>query len=280
MFITGTDSYIGAILGARLLQEGCRVRGFDSGCYRNKGWFFTEAARWAGVRRFVYTPSCSIYGVAEQKIMNESLPVNPQTTYAECKVMAEEDLGKMADEGFEPAFLRSTMVYGASPRMRFDTILNNLFGLARMTKKIAMTSDGCPWRPIVHIEDICTAIHCTPKALTENIQNQVFNVGANSENYRIREVAEIIKEAFPDREITLEPSGGDNRSYRISFDKIYARLPGFACKWSACDGARQLRDLFECIDTNGDIFNLRPYTRLKCLKYLLQTGQMDKVITG
>jgi nucleoside-diphosphate-sugar epimerase len=234
-----------------------------------------EAARRAGVRRFVYTSSCSVYGVAEGTV-DETSPVNPQTAYAECKVMVEKSLGKMADDDFEPVFLRNATAYGASPRMRFDIVLNNLSGLAWTTKKIAMISDGSPWRPIVHIEDICTAIRCAIEAPAESIRNQIFNVGANSENYRIREIAGIVKEAFPDCEITFGPSGGDNRSYRVNFDKIHAQLPGFECKWSARDGARQLREVFERIDMSGDTFNLRPYTRLKCLKHLLQTGQIDK----
>ena len=234
-----------------------------------------EAAKDAGVERFIYTSSCSVYGVAEDDVVDESSPVNPQTAYAECKVRVERDVGAMATERFTPVFLRNATAYGASPRMRFDIVLNNLAGLAWTTGKIAMISDGTPWRPVVHIEDIGTAISSCLAAPTEAIRGEIFNVGANSENYRIREIAEIVKEVFPECELTFGPSGGDNRSYRVSFDKIDAGLPGFECRWTVLEGARQLRRVFERIAMRGEDFEAPPYTRLKCLKQLIATGQID-----
>jgi len=235
-----------------------------------------EAAKAAGVPRFVYTSSCSVYGVAEEDVVDETSRVNPQTAYAECKVMVERDVGALADGNFSPVFLRNATAYGASPRMRFDIVLNNLAGLAWTVGKIAMTSDGTPWRPIVHIQDIGTAISTCLTAPTEAIAGEVFNVGSSTENYRVREIAEIVHEVFPESELTFGPGGGDNRSYRVSFDKIKNGLPGFRCEWSALEGARQLRSVFERIQMSKEDFEAPPYTRLKGLKNLIATGQIDE----
>ena len=234
-----------------------------------------EAAKAAGVPRFVYTSSCSVYGVADEDVVDESSRVNPQTAYAECKVRVEQDLGAMADSSFAPVFLRNATAYGASPRMRFDIVLNNLAGLAWTAGKIAMISDGTPWRPIVHIEDIGTAIASCLTAPVEDIAGEIFNVGSSAENYRVREIAEIVHEVFPESELTFGPSGGDNRSYRVSFDKIDAGLPGFRCRWTALEGARQLRKVFERIQMSKEDFESPPYTRLRCLQNLIATGQID-----
>ena len=235
-----------------------------------------NAAREAGVRRFVYTSSCSVYGVADEDVVDERSRVNPQTAYAECKVMVERDLAEMASDDFEPVFLRNATAYGISPRMRFDIVLNNLAGLAWTTNRIAMTSDGSPWRPIVHVEDICTAICCALEAPRESVHNEIFNVGDSGENYRIREIAQIVQDVFPGCELTFGPSGGDNRSYRVNFDKISSQLPGFRCRWNARKGAEQLRRLFERIEMSDQGFNARAFTRLKCLNHLLKTNQIDQ----
>ncbi len=234
-----------------------------------------EMAKRAGVSRFVYTSSCSVYGVASEPVVDETSAVNPQTAYAECKVLVERDVGAMASPEFAPVFLRNATAYGASPRMRFDIVLNNLCGLAWTTGEIAMTSDGTPWRPIVHIDDICTAISCALVAPTETVSGEVFNVGCNEENYRVREIAETVKAVFPECELTFGPSGGDNRSYRVNFDKIHRQLPNFSCRWTVRDGAQQLRSVFERIALSKEQFEAAPYTRLSCLHHLLQTGQID-----
>ena len=232
-------------------------------------------AKEAGVTRFVYTSSCSVYGVGEGGVLDESSPVNPQTAYAQCKVLVERDVTALADDDFSPTFLRNSTAYGASPRMRFDIVLNNLAGLAWTTKKIAMTSDGTPWRPLVHILDICRAILCAVEAPQEAIHGQIFNVGRSDANYRIREVAETVAEVFPGCELTFGPSGGDNRSYRVNFDKIHDGLPGFKCVWDARKGAEQLREIFEKIEMSAETFGFRPFTRLTQIKYLLRTNQLD-----
>ena len=234
-----------------------------------------EAAKAAGVPRFVYTSSCSVYGVADEDVVDESSRVNPQTAYAECKVRVEQDVGALADSSFAPVFLRNATAYGASPRMRFDIVLNNLAGLAWTAGKIAMISDGTPWRPIVHIEDIGTAIASCLTAHVKDIAGEIFNVGSSAENYRVREIAEIVHEVFPESVLTFGPSGGDNRSYRVSFDKIDAGLPGFRCRWTALEGARQLRKVFERIQMSKEDFESPPYTRLRCLQNLIATGQID-----
>lgn len=234
-----------------------------------------KAASDAGVRRFVYTSSCSVYGVASEDVVNEKSQVNPQTAYADCKVLVEKGIGKLADDDFCPVFLRNATAYGPSPRMRFDIVLNNLAGLACTTGKIAMTSDGEPWRPLVHVADICKAIECALEAPEETVHGQVFNVGSNEENYRVREIAEFVKAAYPECELTFGPSGGDNRSYKVSFDKITDELPGFSCEHRAADGAMELRRVFDRIQLDAERFGFRSFTRLRQLEYLIRSGQID-----
>lgn len=235
-----------------------------------------QAAKAAGITRFVYMSSCSVYGIGEEgEIKTEESPVNPQTAYAECKVLVEHDLARLADDSFSPVFLRNATAFGPSPRQRFDVVLNNLAGLAWTTGKIAMVSDGTPWRPLVHILDIAQAVACALEAPREAIHNQVFNVGDSRYNYRVREIAEIVAEVFPGCELTFGRNDGDNRSYRVDFSKIATRLPGFACRYDAVAGARQLRDIFERIGMTREIFEAPPYTRLKMLRHLIATRQLD-----
>lgn len=234
-----------------------------------------ELARAAGVKRVVYASSCSVYGVGSGEVLDELSPVNPQTAYAQCKVLVERDLGLMADDRFSVVFLRNATAYGPSPRMRFDIVLNDLCALAYTTRRIAMVSDGSPWRPIVHVEDICLAMACALEAPAAAVNGQVFNVGATSENYRIREIAEIVAAEFPGCEVTVGPAGQDNRSYRVSFDKIRAGLPGFECKWTPRKGAAELHALFARIGFTNETYQYRAFTRLKQLKHLQLTGQVD-----
>ncbi len=232
-------------------------------------------ARAAGARRFVYASSCSVYGLGTGDMLKEESPVNPQTVYAKCKTLVERDLKPMAGTDFSVTFLRNATAYGRSPRMRFDIVINDLCALAWTTKRIAMTSDGSPWRPVVHVEDICTAIRCALEAPLEAVNGQVFNVGQNSENYRIREIAAIIADVFPGCTLSTGTSAGDNRSYRVAFDKIAAELPGFRCEWDARRGAEDLRALFERIEFSKDTYEFRAFTRLKQLRYLSRSGQLD-----
>ncbi|HEV8724161.1 MAG TPA: SDR family oxidoreductase [Candidatus Binatia bacterium] len=228
-----------------------------------------------GVQRFVYTSSCSVYGVASGGFKTETSETNPQTAYARCKVLVEKDLLAMADERFSPTFLRNATAYGPSPRIRFDIVLNNLAGLAWTTNEIKMTSDGTPYRPLVHIEDICRAIACSLEADRQIVHKQVFNVGANKENYQVRDIASMVGEVFPNCTVTFGTSNGDNRSYQVSFEKIHTRLPGFRCEKSLRDGTRELLDLFRAIDMTSEVFEFRAFTRLKQLQYLIDTGQIN-----
>ncbi|BAY46992.1 NAD-dependent epimerase/dehydratase [Scytonema sp. HK-05] len=235
-----------------------------------------ELAKQAGVRRFVYMSSCSVYGVATEGDVTEESAVNPQTAYAECKTLVERDVKPLADDDFSPTFMRNATAFGASPRMRFDIVLNNLAGLAWTTKEIKMISDGTPWRPLVHALDICKAIVCTVEAPRDIVHNQIFNVGDTANNYRVKEIAEIIAGVFPDCKLSFGDQGADNRSYRVSFEKINTVLPGFKCDWNAQRGAQQLYDLFSQIDMTEEVFLSRGFTRLKQLEYLIRTQQIDK----
>jgi nucleoside-diphosphate-sugar epimerase len=234
-----------------------------------------EMARCVGVKRFIYTSSCSVYGAAGRDFVDEQSPTNPQTAYGVCKTLVERDIQKLANDDFSPTFLRNATAYGISPRMRFDIVLNNLAGLAWTTHEITMTSDGTPWRPVVHGLDICRAIIAVLNAPREVVHNQVFNVGDTAHNYRVREIAEIVAEVFPGCRLSFGAPSADNRSYRVSFEKIRKCLPEFKCEWDVRRGAQQLYELFQRIDMTAEVFNHRTFTRLKQLEYLLRTQQID-----
>jgi nucleoside-diphosphate-sugar epimerase len=232
-------------------------------------------AKAAGVVRFVYASSCSTYGAGGDEMRTETSALAPQTAYARCKIRVEQEVGPMADASFTPVFMRNATAYGASPRQRFDLVLNNLCGFAHTTGEIRMTSDGSPWRPIVHIEDICGAMLAALEADREAVSGEAFNVGDDGENYRIREIAEIVARTFPGCELTVGEQGGDTRSYRVSFAKIRERMPAFRTEWTAERGARQLRSVFDRIGLTREMFEAAPFTRLKELKHLRATGQLD-----
>lgn len=235
-----------------------------------------EMARKAGVSCFVYMSSCSVYGVVENgMVVDETSAVNPQTAYAECKALVENDLRKLAGPDFSPCYMRNATAYGASPRMRFDIVLNNLSGLAWVNREIAMTSDGTPWRPLVHALDIAKSIRCALEAPREVIHDQVFNVGDTAHNYTVRQIAEVVADVFQGCTLRFGTSGADNRSYRVSFEKINTRLPGFSCEWDARKGAEQLHKVFSSIDMDQDTFQYRAFTRLKQLEWLIRTQQID-----
>lgn len=234
-----------------------------------------ELAKRAGVERFVYMSSCSVYGVSAEDVVDETSALDPQTAYADCKQLVERDVGAMADDGFSPTFLRNATAYGASPRMRFDIVLNNLAGWAHTTGQIRLLSDGTPWRPLVHALDIAAAVRSAVEAPREAIHGEVFNVGNSRHNYQVREIAEIVADTFPGCDLIVGDPSSDNRSYRVNFDKIASQLPGFHTEWDAERGAKQLRAVFERIDMDREVFEARPFTRLKELERLHRTGQID-----
>lgn len=236
-----------------------------------------QAAKQAGVSRFVYTSSCSVYGAmpAGSDFVNEDTPPQPLTAYAECKAKVERDVAPMADASFAPCFLRNATAYGASPRQRFDIVLNDLCGLAWTTKKIKLNSDGSAWRPLVHVLDICQAIDLALKSPATTISGQVFNVGSSDQNYRVIEIARAIQTVFTDCEIEVGQATADNRSYRVNFDKIQRLLPDYKCQWTAEKGARQMHEVFERIGMTEAMFRAEPYTRLKMLLAHRKAGLLD-----
>ena len=233
-------------------------------------------AKAAGVRRFLYSSSCSVYGAGTGEWKTEDSPTQALTAYAECKLRTEAVLARLADPTFAPTMLRNATAYGASPRMRFDIVLNQFAGCAWTTGRIVMNSDGSPWRPLVHALDIAEAFACVLDAPVERVAKQVFNVGCDEENYRVRQIAEIVCAAFPGSTTVFGPAGSDGRSYRVSFRKIATRLPGFVCRRTASAGASELRSLFERIDLSPEVFGFRAYVRLAQLQHLVESGQLDE----
>ena len=238
-----------------------------------------QAARKAGISRFVYTSSCSVYGAGKGgDFVDESSAVDPQTAYAECKALVERDVGAMAGDDFAPCFLRNATAYGASPRQRFDIVLNDLCGVAWTTKEVKLQSDGTPWRPLVHVLDICQAIHLSLLAPQDRIRGQVFNVGSSEQNYRVIDIANIVATEFPGCKLTVGAPSADNRSYRVNFDKIQKLLPDFCCQWTAESGARQMHALFERMGTTEAEFRAPPFTRLSMLLKLKASGALDDAL--
>jgi len=236
---------------------------------------FARKCKAAGISRFVYASSCSIYGAAGAEMKTETSRFDPRTAYARCKVLVEADVKTMMDSRFTPVFLRNATAFGASPRQRFDLVLNNLAGFAFTTGQVRVMSDGTPCRPLVHVEDICEAICCALEAPREAVAGEAFNVGTEAQNYTVREIAEIVGRTFTGSEVTYGPSGADDRSYRVSFAKIKEHMPNFECRWSAERGAAQLKAVFERIRLDEATFNAPPFTRLSELRHLRSTEQLD-----
>jgi nucleoside-diphosphate-sugar epimerase len=333
VLVTGTEGYIGSLLGPMLAKRGHDVVGIDACFYRTRPLYDLDAAaprtaredirkigpeylegmdavvhlaelsndplgqlaptityevnhqgsvrlarlaRERGVPRFVYASSCSVYGIAEQEVVDEESPLHPQTAYAECKELVERDVSALADDSFSPTFLRNATAYGASPRMRFDIVLNNLSAHAWTSGIVRLDSDGTPWRPLVHAEDICRAVIAALEAPRDQVHNQILNVGAPGANYRISELAKVVANAFPGSDVSLGTRGGDTRSYRVSFDKIRAMLPGFQPQWDIDRGAAQLHDVFEQVSLTLEQFEGRDYVRLRQIEFLLSSGQIDE----
>lgn len=232
-------------------------------------------AREAGVERFIYMSSCSVYGAAGDSDSVETSEVHPLTAYAQCKILVERDVRPLANDDFSPTFLRNATAFGASPRMRFDLVVNDLAGHAWTEKVIRMDSDGKPWRPFVHILDISQAIDLVLRAPRDVIHAEVFNVGSNTQNYQVRQVAEIIAETFPGCRTQFGDSSGDHRNYRANFDKIRERLPEFETRYDVARGAQQLLEVFRAVDMTTELFEFRGHTRIKQIQHLLSTGQID-----
>jgi nucleoside-diphosphate-sugar epimerase len=229
----------------------------------------------AGVSRFLYASSCSVYGIASQPIVNEESEPNPLTAYAKSKILVEQELMKLASDDFSPVMFRNATAFGVSPRMRFDIVLNNFAGHAWTSHEIKLKSDGTPERPMVHILDISQAFACALDMPREALHNQIINIGDNDQNYRVREIAEAISSVFPGCTVSYGKNDEDERSYRVSFAKINLLIPAFKCTMNLEAGAKEFRKLFEEISLTVEDFEFSAYTRLKQLKLLLQTGKLD-----
>ena len=230
----------------------------------------------AGTSRFIYSSSCSIYGIASQDIVTEETEPNPITAYAKCKLLVEQELKKLASDDFSPVMFRNATAFGASPRMRFDIVVNNLSGHAWTSGEIKLTSDGTPERPLVHVLDICQAFSRALELPREALHNQVINVGNTEQNYTVREIAEVIARTFNGSKLSFGKSDGDERSYRVSFDKIYSLIPDYKTTIDIEAGAQELKKIFEEIHFSRDDFEFPAYTRIKQLKELIFTDKIDQ----
>jgi nucleoside-diphosphate-sugar epimerase len=235
-----------------------------------------KEAKEAGVERFIFSSSCSTYGAAGDSVLDEKADFYPVTPYGKSKVLVERDVGKLADSSFSPTFLRNATVYGVSPRMRFDLVLNNLIAWAFTTGLVYLKSDGTPWRPIVHIEDVSRAFVAVLQSPRDVVHNQAFNVGISSENYKIRELAEIVRETVPGCHIEFaEGAGPDKRSYRVDFRKYETTFPEYKLQWDARQGARQIYDSYLKYGLKKEEFEGQKYMRIAHIKHLLATGCLD-----
>ena len=233
-------------------------------------------AREVGVKRYLFSSSCSTYGAAGDKILDETADFNPVTPYGRSKVLVEQEVAQLASPEFSPVFLRNATAYGVSPRLRFDLVLNNLTAWALTTGRVFIKSDGTPWRPIVHIEDNSRAFLAALEAPRELIHNQAFNVGRSEENYQIRDLAEIVKETVPGCTIEFAADAGpDKRCYRADFSRIARTLPAFQPKWDARRGARELYDAYKKVDLRVEDFEGPRYKRIDHIQGLLASGRLN-----
>ena len=235
-----------------------------------------ELAKQAGVERFIFSSSCSNYGAGVDDWLDETSAFNPVTPYGHSKVYVEQDVAKFADDNFHPTFLRSSTAYGVSPRLRFDLVLNNLTAWAFTTGRVFLKSDGTPWRPIVHVEDMSLAFVAALHAPLEAVHNEAFNVGRPEENYRISELAEIVAETVPDSYIEYaEGAGPDKRDYRVNSSKIANQLPEYKPRWTARMGAQELYEAYQKVGLELEDFEGPRYRRIHHIKKLMAEDRLD-----
>jgi nucleoside-diphosphate-sugar epimerase len=238
-----------------------------------------ELAKSAGVPRFLFSSSCIMYGMSSAEVVNEESPLDPQTEYARSKVRAERAISALARDDFSPTFLRNGTIYGLSPRMRFDTVFNDLMGAAVTSGKVIVYSDGKPWRPVVHVQDVAQAFLAVLAAPISDVHNQAFNTGCDALNFRVIELAEIAKSTVPG--CTLEVLGNpsaDQRTYKADFAKFARTFPNFRFQWTPEKGARELYNAFQGIGLDQGMFRDKKFIRLKWLTHLLETNQLNEAL--
>lgn len=238
-----------------------------------------ELAKKMGIKRYIFSSSCSNYGTGGEQMLNEESPLNPVTPYGESKVFVEKEVSMMADERFSPTFLRNATVYGVSPRLRFDLAVNNLVAWAFTTGKIMMKSDGSPWRPLIHIEDVCRAFIAVLEAPLELVHNKKFNVGVTKDNVQIRDIAKIVADVVPDCRIEFAQGAcSDKRCYKVNCDRLPKILPSFRPKWNIRRGAEQLYQTYKKYGLTLEEFEGPRYQRIGQIRKLLAEGVIDHTL--
>lgn len=238
-----------------------------------------EAAKSSGVERFLFASSCSLYGAAGSKAVGEDAPMHPVTPYGETKALAEKELSKLADDTFTPTYLRNATAYGVSPRLRLDIVVNNLAGIAVTTGKVRLESDGSPWRPLVHVEDISRAFLAMLEAPRDVVHDEAFNVGRAEDNVQVRNIAEMVRDAVPGSELTFaDGAGPDLRNYQVDFSKLNETFPDLRLRWTVRDGVEELVAGYAKHGLTLEEFESPRFVRLRRIKELLSLGLIDETL--